>query len=346
VHIKDIIPGYQIISKSIKPTDIYQGNLSNCYLLSALSALAENPSRVLRILPQTSMNKRHIYSVLLCKTGIFEEILLDGYFPAKHGKKFKFCHTRNEDIWPMLVEKAYSKIFGAYWNTGLGGCAVNALKDLTGMPSEIFKLSNVKYEDIWQKTKESLDRGYVVIASSKSDNSMTKKGLASWHAYTVLSLIVDSGRHLIKLRNPWGKGVWISEDSQLVKINSQFKDAENAGVFVMPFEELLINFEELSICHYEENYVYTQKRHKYTDNDIFPFQVVIETAGDYYISISKPDKRYLWSCSPDSFISAVMVKVAIDKTATYAGGVGGIHRDPFFKTRLTAGTYVAYVDRL
>ncbi len=171
-----------MISHIVKPTDIYQGNLSNCYLLSALSALAEVPSRVTRIIPHTESNKKGVYSVFLCKTGVFEEIILDDFFPAKHGKKLKFCHTRNKDIWAMLVEKAYAKMFGAYWNTGLGGCAVNALKDLTGVPSEIFKLGGLDDKEIWKTTKEALDSNFVVIASSKSDNSMIQKGLAPWHA--------------------------------------------------------------------------------------------------------------------------------------------------------------------
>lgn len=182
MRVRELFPDYQVLSKPLKPTDIYQGNLSNCYLLSALSALAEHPDRVRRLIPQSTSNKKGLYSIYLCKTGVFEEVLLDDFFPAKYGKKLKFCHTRNGDIWAMLVEKAYAKIFGAYWNTGLGGCAVNALKDLTGAPSEIFKLASPADNEIWKRTKESLDRKFIVIASSKSDNSMIKKGLAPWHA--------------------------------------------------------------------------------------------------------------------------------------------------------------------
>lgn len=182
MRVRDLIPDYQVLSKPLKPTDIFQGNLSNCYLLSALSALAEFPDRVRRIIPQAASNKKGLYSVYLCKTGVFEEVLLDEFFPAKYGKKLKFCHTRNGDIWAMLVEKAYAKIFGAYWNTGLGGCAVNALKDLTGAPSEIYKLAAPTEAEVWQKAKEALDKKFVVIASSKSDSGLTQKGLAPWHA--------------------------------------------------------------------------------------------------------------------------------------------------------------------
>ena len=88
----------------------------------------------------------------------------------------------------MLVEKAYAKLFGAYWNIGLGGCAVNALKDLTGVPSEIVKLSCLDNDEIWKQINDALTSKFVVIASSKSDNTMIKKGLAPWHAYTVLSV--------------------------------------------------------------------------------------------------------------------------------------------------------------
>ena len=150
------------------------------------------------------------------------------------------------------------------------------------------------------------------------------------------------------MRNPWGKGVWKAEDEVLKKVNDQIQTAskDEAGVFFMPFEELKLNFEEISICHYKEEYFYTQCKHKYIDNDIYTFQVEINKAGEYYVTVSKPDKRFVWSCNGDSFISVVLVKTdrnSIQKTK-YVGGIGGIHRDPFFKADLEKGDYIAYVN--
>ncbi len=147
------------------------------------------------------------------------------------------------------------------------------------------------------------------------------------------------------MRNPWGKGVWKSTDPLLHRLNTEIQSGnkEDGGIFYMPFEELKLNFEELSVCHYFDQHVYSQKRHKYTENDIFPFQVVVDKAGEYYITISKPDKRFIWAGSSDSFLSVVLVRVDKDKSATYIGGVGGIHRDPFFSAYLTPGTYAAFV---
>ena len=61
------------------------------------------------------------------------------------------------------------------------------------------------------------------------------------------------------MRNPWGKGVWKAEDEVLKKVNDEIQTAskDEAGVFFMPFEELKLNFEEISICHYKEEYFYT-----------------------------------------------------------------------------------------
>jgi hypothetical protein len=345
VRAREVIPDYHILSKPMKPTDIYQGNLSNCYLLSVLSALAERPERVVRLLPQTTNNKKGIYSVYLCKTGVFEEVLLDDYFPAKHGKKFKFCHSRNGDIWAMLIEKAYAKMFGAYWNIGLGGCAVNALKDLSGCPAEIVSLNDMDEDTVWKKVESALSRKFVVIASSKSDPGLVAKGLAQWHAYTVLAVHSFDDRKLIRMRNPWGKGIWKCNDPLLNKVNDDIQKGskDDAGVFVMPFEELLPNFDEISIGHYVDTNIYSQKKVKYKENDLYPYEVRIEKAGSYYLSVSKPDKRFYGGPSEDSFISVVLVKVDCHPTK-WIGAAGGIHRDPFFEEKMEPGLYLAFVN--
>lgn len=361
VRARDLIPNVQVLSEVVQPTDIYQGSLSNCYLLSALSALAEVPGRVERLLPQKNTNKQGLYSVFLNRIGVFEEIILDEFFPAKQGKKFKFCHTKNRDIWAMLIEKAYAKIFGAFWNIGLGGCAVNALKDLTGAPSEIVKVAEYTEDELWQKLKHAIDRKFIVIGSSKNDPTMEKEGIACWHAYTVLSLheIEKSGsvsskrqpisqqKRIVRLRNPWGKSIYKSTDPVLAAKNTEYQQAgkAEAGMFLLPFEKLIQHFEEISICHYIEEYVLCQKRCIYSENDMITFRLEITQSGEYYMSVSKPDKRFLWSPSPDSFVSAVLARLDEESgSCRYLGGIGGIERDPFFQVHLTPGVYLAFVN--
>lgn len=59
-------------------------------------------------------------------------MVIDDYFPLHGGKPF-FSKDHNGEIWVMLLEKAYAKVFKNYQaiESGLTGIALNAL---TGAP--------------------------------------------------------------------------------------------------------------------------------------------------------------------------------------------------------------------
>jgi len=68
----------------------------------------------------------------------------------------------------MLLEKAYAKVYGGYWNIGTGGFAEDALKDLTGAPTE-FRLINesTNAQDLWKKLQYCDKKNYVMVVGSK-----------------------------------------------------------------------------------------------------------------------------------------------------------------------------------
>lgn len=70
-------PHIQVIKHGITPGDIYQGSIGDCYLLSAMSAIAEFPQRLERIMLQRKRSPKGAYCIALCITGQFEEIYLD-----------------------------------------------------------------------------------------------------------------------------------------------------------------------------------------------------------------------------------------------------------------------------
>lgn len=67
----------QVIKDVCSVNDIYQGDLGDCYLLSALSAIAEFPERVERLFVQRKRSPKGAYCVALCITGTFREIYID-----------------------------------------------------------------------------------------------------------------------------------------------------------------------------------------------------------------------------------------------------------------------------
>lgn len=94
--------------------------------------MAEYPELVSRLFDFDHVNEYGIHSVWLNINGIWRQIVLDEYFPTK-GKRLAFSSTDQKELWVILLEKAYAKVYGNYWEI-VGGDPVHALRDLTGAP--------------------------------------------------------------------------------------------------------------------------------------------------------------------------------------------------------------------
>ena len=46
-------------------------------------------------------------------------------------------------MWAPLIEKAYAKAYGGYYNVGAGGYGHHAMFDLTGAPSELININSI-----------------------------------------------------------------------------------------------------------------------------------------------------------------------------------------------------------
>jgi hypothetical protein len=182
---------------TIDPNDIKQGQLGNCYFLATLSALAEFPERVKRIFTTLKTNKFGAYSVIIYINGIPTEVLVDDYFPCLEGKPL-FSKPVGNELWVMLLEKAWAKLFKEY-TIAEGGLPHQAMEYLMGAPSQGFS-DQEKEGNKFQDPEElgnlffECDRmGFLLSAGTKGQGeAKSDQGIVAGHAYTMMS-VYDAG---------------------------------------------------------------------------------------------------------------------------------------------------------
>lgn len=68
--------------KSCEPTSINYGKLTNPFLFSAITILAEYPHLVIPLIYNQTINSTGFYYVKLCKDGVWRYVIVDDYIPV------------------------------------------------------------------------------------------------------------------------------------------------------------------------------------------------------------------------------------------------------------------------
>lgn len=81
-----------------------------------------------------------------------------------YDQKPLFSNTKDNEIWTMLLEKAWAKVCGNYANT-VGGLEIEALMALTGAPCSMILNSSISLDDLWSYISKSDKRDFVMCCS-------------------------------------------------------------------------------------------------------------------------------------------------------------------------------------
>jgi Calpain family cysteine protease len=115
--------------------------------LCAVSALAERPALVERTFVTKEYNEQGIYMVRICKNGEWQNVILDDYFPCFPNGGPIFSRSNGNELWVLLLEKAYAKIHGGYKNL-TAGSPYHAMMDLSGCPTMSLNFKDPKVKEV------------------------------------------------------------------------------------------------------------------------------------------------------------------------------------------------------
>lgn len=146
-----------LFEHKINPNDIKQGGLGNCWLLAALSALAEQPHYIRQMFVTNQINPRGRYKIrLYCPVDKKKMIVtIDDFIPvhSKQGAQTVFSHPNGNEGWVLLIEKAFAKYAGSYHNIE-GGLMIYALTAFTGCNGSHFD----RYNGGWTRSEMRVTR--------------------------------------------------------------------------------------------------------------------------------------------------------------------------------------------
>ncbi|MEW5310132.1 MAG: hypothetical protein WDW38_001959 [Sanguina aurantia] len=237
--------GAMLFSGKVEPADICQGQLGDCWLLSALSCLAGKENAVQEVFITTQFNMYGKYKIRLYDKPKkrFEYLDIDDWIPIDAAEgTCVFAKPNGDEAWVLLLEKAMAKFKGSY--EGLdGGSSLWALEVLTG--DYCFKIQTdalgkewglyelvhvekkdpaskhdyaVALEDMEKKftpddvfevmLKSARSGGIMGAMSAPGSDSENTDGIVHGHAYSILNVAEVEGVKLVQMRNPWGAFEW------------------------------------------------------------------------------------------------------------------------------------------
>jgi hypothetical protein len=323
-------PSDQLIS------DVIQGNLGNCYFLSAISAFSEQSVKILNLFPEHydtktktfKMNSNGLYEVQVYINGKPMRVIVDDFFPClpvnseedknnnsegveKYDLAFSIVDEKSKNIWPLILEKAWSKVNGSYANI-IKGNIMQAFYFIS--PSPVLIHNNALFfpdkQDLFHRILNEADDKNNIICADISEHVSTQikilttaMGLLHNHAYSVISIVeLDKGNgdieKLLKIRNPWGSLEWNgdwSDISQLwnddLKKKAGYTEADD-GFFFMNFHDYLKFFTTTYVCTHQITSVYTFQKIKNDEkNSFFYFLFDIKKQIDGYFVINFKSKK-------------------------------------------------------
>lgn len=244
--------------------------LGDCYFLAALSAYTfKNPGTDL--LPRYSTSKG-FYLARFFIRGKPWYVPVDDLLMFE-GSDLRFARYQpiSNSLWVPIVEKAFVKARGTYYNAD-GGDTASALRMITGAPVDRYILNYMPMLELNRILLQAEEFGFIMTATTGNSPTHYVKpcGVRSGHAFSIMStfeIIKANGEiiTLIMIRNPreetnyvgkFNDGDsfdWTEDLVKQVPYGIDPRNCEKDGIFIVPIELFRKCFGNLHVAHYLKN---------------------------------------------------------------------------------------------
>ncbi|XP_065091821.1 calpain-B-like [Ochlerotatus camptorhynchus] len=248
--------------------DVRQGNLNDCWLLTATANLTANERLFRKTVPLDNSFEDEQYAGIFhfrfWQFGQWVDVVIDDRLPTRDRELIFMKSSQKNEFWSALLEKAYAKLHGSYEALN-SGTAREAMQDFTGGITESYRLRGQASppDNLFEIIDTGFSRGSMfacnILPDPKVPEAHTPQGLLKGHSYSVTKTHILEGKKLIRLRNPWGDGIewngaWSDRSKEWQAIlKTQRKQIgltiDNDGEFWMDFKDFLRYFDRVEICN-------------------------------------------------------------------------------------------------
>lgn len=339
----------KIFGETISYKDIKMGPANNSYFVSAISSMSEFSNIVTQLFRTFSFPENgDPIEVCIRIEGKWTVICLDDKFMVNKENNIPiFSTSPTNNIWGLLLEKAWAKVCGGYENI-IYGNSKEIFEAFTNFRIIEINLKKIENEAFWEYINSTFEHNCIMTCTTKNDLfDYESIGFFS-NFYFSLFENKDNKKNkdnnlikFVKIRNPIGDSDMYTNiiNEELIQKIGILNSEEN-GIILMDYTKFMKYFSLITICvptSILKSYLIKIPSEK--ANDFGTIRILIEEETNLCISIISLSCRFHENITPENDIPKNIILIQLFRNKQKANYISSSFNESLF-TKVQPGEYI------